>query len=131
MRARIVKIGNSQGIRIPKPILEQTGIIKKGKDSIGVSRQYCGTIGKVDNCRVGVFAAYASEHGYALVDKRLYIPEKWFTDEYEKRRGNCRLPEDISFRTKPELAAEMLNALNAENILPFKYVLADSAYGWR
>ncbi|RKZ67431.1 MAG: IS701 family transposase, partial [Gammaproteobacteria bacterium] len=63
-------------------IFDESGFIKKGKDSIGVARQYCGTAGKVDNCQVGVFAAYVSEQGYALVDKRLFIPQKWFTDDY-------------------------------------------------
>jgi len=80
----------------------------------------------LDSCQVGVFAAYASEHGYAIVDKRLFIPDKWFTDEYAERRENCRLPDDISFRTKPELVADMLRAIDTENILPFKYVLGDT-----
>jgi len=110
-------------------IFDESGFLKKGQDSIGVARQYCGTIGKVDNCQVGVFAGYVSEHGYALVDKRLFIPEKWFTDDYRERRQKCNLPEDTVFRTKPELAAEMLNALGNENLLPFKYVLADALYG--
>lgn len=110
-------------------IFDESGFIKKGQDSIGVSRQYCGTVGKVDNCQVGVFAAYASGHGYALIDKRLFIPKKWFTDAYRERRIKCNLPEDIVFRTKPQLAVEMLNALVKEDVLPFKYVLADSLYG--
>jgi SRSO17 transposase len=110
-------------------IFDESGFVKKGQDSIGVARQYCGTIGKVDNCQVGVFAAYASEHGYTIVDKRLYIPEKWFTDTYKQRREKCDLPDDIHFRTKPELAADMLREIHMENILPFKYVLADSVYG--
>jgi SRSO17 transposase len=110
-------------------IFDESGFVKKGKDSIGVARQYCGTIGKVDNCQVGVFAAYVSEYGYALVDRRLFIAEQWFTDEYLDRRRKCNLPSDAVFRTKPELAAEMLNAVSQENVLPFKYVLADSVYG--
>jgi SRSO17 transposase len=110
-------------------IFDESGFVKKGQDSIGVARQYCGTIGKVDNCQVGVFAGYVSENGYALVDKRLFIPEQWFTDDYLDRRQKCKLPEDTVFRTKPELAAEMLNAVSKENVLPFKYVLADSVYG--
>jgi SRSO17 transposase len=56
-------------------ILDETGFLKKGQDSVGVARQYCGTLGKVDNCQVGVFAAYASRQGYAFVDKRLFLPE--------------------------------------------------------
>ena len=110
-------------------IFDESGFLKKGEDSIGVARQYCGSIGKVDNCQVGVFAAYVSEHGYALVDKRLFIPEQWFADEYFERRQKCKLPVDAVFQTKPQLAVEMLNAINKEDILPFKYLLADSIYG--
>jgi SRSO17 transposase len=110
-------------------IFDESGFLKKGNDSIGVSRQYCGTIGKVDNCQVGVFASYTSEHGYAIIDKRLYIPEKWFTEEYRIRRNKCGLVDDVTFRTKPELAADMLKAICTEGILTFKYVLADSVYG--
>ena len=110
-------------------IFDESGFAKKGQDSIGVARQYCGTIGKVDNCQVGVFAAYVSENGYALVDKRLFIPEQWFTDDYLDRRNKCKLPADTVFRSKPQLAVEMLNAVSKEDELPFKYVLADSVYG--
>ncbi len=110
-------------------IFDESGFIKKGQDSIGVARQYCGTIGKVDNCQVGVFAAYVSEHGYALVEKRLFVPQKWFSDEYRSRRKKCKLPTDTVFRTKPQLAVEMLDEVVKENVLTFKYVLADSVYG--
>ena len=81
-----------------------------------------GNLGKVDNCQVGVFAAYASEVGYSIVDKRLFIPERWFDDAYEERRKKCKLPADTVFRTKPQLAAEMLNFLAKEGTLPFKYI---------
>lgn len=110
-------------------IFDETSFVKKGQDSIGVAKQYCGTIGKVDNCQVGVFAAYVSERGYALVDKRLFIPEKWFADDYLIRRQKCKLPDDTVFQTKPQLAVEMLNAINQEDVLPYKYILADSIYG--
>jgi len=118
-------LGSSNGALI----FDESGFLKKGQDSIGVARQYCGTAGKVDNCQVGVFAAYVSDSGYSLVDKRLFIPEQWFTDEYHARREKCNLPEDTVFRTKPQLAAEMLQALHEEKTLPFKYVLGDSIYG--
>ena len=61
-------------------IVDESGFRKKGEDSVGVARQYCGNLGKVDNCQVGVFAAYASRQGYALVDKRLFLPEQWWSD---------------------------------------------------
>ena len=110
-------------------IFDETGFVKKGDDSIGVAKQYCGTIGKVENCQVAVFVAYVSEHGYALVDKRLFIPEKWFSDVYQERREKCELPKDMQFKRKPQLAAEMLTGIAKQRVLPFKYVLADSIYG--
>jgi SRSO17 transposase len=118
-------LGNANGALI----FDESCFLKKGQDSIGVGRQYCGTAGKVDNCQVGVFAGYVSENGYALIDKRLFIPEQWFTDEYRGRRERCNLPEDIAFRTKPQLAVEMLQAIHEEETLPFKYVLSDTIYG--
>jgi len=109
-------------------IFDESGFVKKGDDSIGVAKQYCGRIGKVENCQVGVFAAYTSKYGYSLVDKRLYIPERWFSEEYRERREKCVLPDEITFQTKPQLAAEMLRNLSGEKLIPFKYVLADSTY---
>jgi SRSO17 transposase len=113
----------------PEPATGWYGFVKKGSDSIGVARQYCGTIGKVDNCQVGVFAAYASPQGYALIDKRLFIPEKWFAKDYAAKREKCALPENIKFKTKPQLAVEMFTAIRDEGILPFKYIATDSLYG--
>ena len=68
------EMGEPQGMII----FDESGFVKKGEDSVGVARQYCGPIGKVENCQEGVFAAYASSRGYALVDKRLFLPEAWF-----------------------------------------------------
>jgi SRSO17 transposase len=110
-------------------IFDECGFAKKGQDSIGVDRQYCRTIGKFDNCQVGVFTGYVSEHGYALVDKALFIPKKWFADDHLQRRQKCKLPPDTAYRTKPELAVEMLQTISRESVIPFKYVLADSLYG--
>ena len=110
-------------------IFDESGFPKKGNDSAGVSKQYCGTLGKVDNCQVGVFAAYASSQGYALLDKRLFIPEKWFTDDYADRRKKCKVPEELKFKTKPQLAIDMLDEIQKEDIVPVKYIVADSIYG--
>jgi len=109
-------------------IFDESGFAKKGDDSIGVARQYSGNLGKVDNCQVGVFAAYTSPYGYSLIDKRLYIPEHWFSDDYSKKREKCLLPPEIKFQTKPQLAAEILGSIAKEKQLPFRYVLADSVY---
>lgn len=109
-------------------IFDESGFAKKGDDSIGVARQYSGNLGKVDNCQVGVFAAYTSKYGYSLIDKRLYIPEHWFSDDYKEKREKCMLPPEIKFQTKPQLAAEILLDIAKQKQLPFRYVLADSVY---
>src|SRR5919202_6491903 len=110
-------------------MFDETGFVKKGKDSVGVARQYCGSLGKVENCQVGVFAGYASLQGYALVDKRLFLPEVWFTEAYATRQASCHVPAEVTFRTKPQLAAAMLHNIVHEGLLPFKYVVADCLYG--
>src|SRR5213078_3636215 len=79
-------------------MFDETGFVKKGKDSVGVVRQYCGTLGKVEHCQVGVFAGYASRQGYALVDKRLFLPEVWWTDAYAARRVRCNVPAELTFQ---------------------------------
>src|SRR2546423_10731034 len=88
------EMGASDGVRI----VDESGFRKKGEDSVGVARQYCGTLGKVDNCQVGVFAAYASMQGYALVDKRLFLPEQWWSDADESRRAQCDEHKEAIFR---------------------------------
>src|SRR5262245_65698311 len=103
-------------------MFDETGFVKKGKDSAGVARQYCGTLGKVENCQVGVFAGYASRHGYALVDKRLFLPEVWWTDAYAARRTRCNVPAALTFQSKHKLAAAMLEDIALEWILPFRNI---------
>ena len=76
-----------------------------------------------------MFAAYASPSGYCLLDRRLFIPENWFSDEYAARRKKCNFPETLKFKTKPQLAAEMFRELEKQDELPFKFVVADSLYG--
>jgi SRSO17 transposase len=119
------EMGDPSGVLM----FDETGFVKKGQDSVGVARQYCGTLGKVENCQVGVFAAYASRQGYALVDKRLFLPEVWLTEGYAARRAKCHMPQALTFQTKPQLAAAMLQAIASEGLLPFKYVVADCLYG--
>src|ERR687890_1331896 len=107
-------------------IIDETGFIKKGEKSVGVKRQYTGTVGKRENCQVGVFLAYASERGQAFIDRELYLPEEWAEDE--ERRERAGVPEEVGMRTKPELAKEMLGrALEAE--VKAAWVVADSVYG--
>src|SRR5437588_3895664 len=119
------EMGDPDGVLM----FDETGFVKKGKDSVGVARQYCGTLGKVENCQVGVFAGYASRQGYALVDKRLFLPEVWFTETYAARRSRCGVPPEVTFQSKPQLAATMLQEIVRAGLLPFKYVVADCLYG--
>ena len=119
------EMGEPDGILL----FDETSFVKKGNDSAGVARRYCGTLGKVENCQIGVFAGYASRHGYALVDKRLFLPEAWFTETSAARRGRCGVPPEVTFQSKPQLAATMLQAIVRAGLLPFKYVVADCLYG--
>jgi SRSO17 transposase len=108
-------------------IVDETGFIKKGDKSVGVKRQYTGTVGKKrENCQVGVFLAYASERGQAFIDRELYLPEEWAEDK--ERRERAGVPDEVGMRTKPELAKEMLRrALEAG--VKAGWVVADSLYG--
>jgi SRSO17 transposase len=91
-----------------------------------VARQYCGATGKLDNCQVGVFLVYASRHGHTLLDTRLYLPEKEWADDLP-RRERAGVPADVVFRTKPELAAELL--LGPGRALRHRWVTFDEGYG--
>jgi SRSO17 transposase len=87
-------------------IADETGFVKKGTKSAGVARQYSGTAGRIENSQIGVFLAYASDRGRALIDRELYLPKEWIAD-----RGRCAaagIPDDVGFATKPELAQLML-----------------------
>lgn len=107
-------------------IVDETGFIKKGEQSVGVKRQYTGTVGKRENCQVGVFLAYASGRGQAFIDRELYLPEEWALDK--ERRQRAGVPEEVGMRTKPELAKVMLGrALEAG--VKAAWVVADSVYG--
>src|SRR6478735_1121810 len=107
-------------------ILDETGFLKKGAKSAGVQRQYSGTAGRIENCQIGVFLAYASRYGQALIDRALYLPESWASDRV--RRAEAGIPDQVTFATKPELGLVMLARAHAAG-LPFAWVTADSVYG--
>jgi SRSO17 transposase len=110
-------------------IFDDTGFPKKGDKSAGVGRQYSGTMGKTDNCQVGVFMSYASVHGHTLSDRRLYILSHWFEETALEKRKRSGIPQDIRFKTKIELAMEMLDRANERGHLLFQWVSGDCAYG--
>lgn len=116
---------------------EQQGMInvdgcdnpKKGKESVGAARQYCGSLGKTENCQSGVFVGYSSSKGYGLIEGRLYMPEKWFSEEYEERRHKCGVPEDLVFQTKIKIASDMINDAVKSGLFPAMWIGADSFFG--
>jgi SRSO17 transposase len=115
-------LGHPEGVLIA----DETGFIKKGTRSAGVQRQYSGTAGRTENCQIGVFVAYASPHGHALIDRELYLPASWTDD-----RDRCRaagIPDEVEFATKPRLAQAMLSRAIAAGV-PFAWFTADEVYG--
>jgi SRSO17 transposase len=123
LRAYVLEqLGDPQAVLV----VDETGFLKKGTTSVGVQRQYSGTAGKVDNCQLGVFLAYAGPRGRAFIDRELYLPHCW-TDDPDRCRA-ARVPVEVGFRTKPQLARVLLGrALDAG--VPASWVTADEAYG--
>jgi SRSO17 transposase len=107
-------------------VIDETGFLKQGKSSCGVARQYTGSAGKITNCQIGVFAAYVSLLGHAFIDRRLYLPKSWTSDS--ERRIAAHVPDDVTFATKPAIAAQMIERAIAADV-PFTWVAADSVYG--
>ena len=96
---------------------------------MGAARQYCGWLGKVANCQVGVFVVYAGQDGTTLVRRRLFLTEAWGGDEaYAERRQRCGVPAEATFQTKPQLALGMLTELVAAGSLPARWVVCDEGY---
>jgi SRSO17 transposase len=107
-------------------IVDDTGFPKQGKHSVGVQRQYSGTLGKIGNCQIGVSLTIATKHEHVPIDFALYMPRSWTDDA--KRREKARLPEDLVFKTKPDLALDLITRA-VEDKIPGDIVLVDSAYG--
>jgi SRSO17 transposase len=106
--------------------IDESGFKKSGNNSVGVKRQYCGRLGKVDNCQVGVFLGYTDGKHRTLIDERLYLPEDWADDP--ARRSKCGVPEDVIFKTKAELGLEMILDARDRGV-PFAWVGMDCFYG--
>jgi SRSO17 transposase len=123
LRSYVVEyLGDPQGVLI----VDETGFIKKGTKSVGVQRQYSGTAGRIENCQIGVFLAYASPNGRTLLDRELYLPAEWALDD--ERRREAGVPDDVVFATKPQLAQQMLARAFA-NQVPASWVTGDAVYG--
>jgi SRSO17 transposase len=107
-------------------LIDETGFLKKGRHSAGVARQYSGTAGRIENCQIGVFLAYASEYGQTLLDRELYLPKEWTADRDRCERAG--IPDDRAFATKPALALQML-ARTFDASVVLAWVTGDSVYG--
>jgi len=118
-------LGEDEGVLI----IDSSGFPKQGDHSVGVARQWCGRLGKGDNCQVGVFAAYASSQGYTLLDRRLYVPEEWFDAAHRPLRQACGIPEEVSFKTQPQLGLEMLQGIVSEGTLRMRWMTCDEGFG--
>jgi SRSO17 transposase len=116
-----------QGGPVEAWIVDDTGFAKKGKHSVGVARQYCGRLGKQDNCQIAVTLSIANHAASLPIAYRLYLPEEWAQDK--ARRTKAHVPEDVIFKTKPEIALDQISCAVAAGVAP-GVVLADAGYGW-
>lgn len=115
------RLGESTGVLVFDP----SAFVKQGKKSTGVARQWCGRLGKVENCQVGVYLGYVSHQGHALVDFRLYLPKEWAKDK--ERRKQAGVPREVRFATRHELALQMLDLHGG--LLPHRWVAGDDEMG--
>ena len=125
IRELVLPVIERQG-RIEAWIVDDTGFTKKGTHSVGVARQYCGRLGKQDNCQVAVTLSIANHSASLPIAYRLYLPETWANDA--ARRKETHVPKDIRFKTKPQIALDQIRAAHAEGVAP-GIVLADAGYG--
>jgi SRSO17 transposase len=122
-------IGETLGEEDGVMLIDESSAVKQGTKSVGVAAQYCGSVGKTANGQVGVYLGYVSRKGYSLIEGRLFMPEKWFEEEHAEQCEECGVPDDLVFKTKPEIGLELLkNALERDN-LSFFWVAADALYG--
>ena len=108
-------------------VIDESGFVKRGTESVGVKRQWCGRLGKKENCQVGVFLVGVTPSGSALLDHQLYLPDEWAHDK--ERRKKARVPEEIGFETKPQIAVDLLRRTRANGLVPFDWITADELYG--
>jgi SRSO17 transposase len=123
-------LGEADGVML----IDESGNVKQGKDSVGVAAQYCGSVGKVANSQVGVHLGYVSRQGHTLLDSQLFMPSDWFEESHRKRRQACGVPGELSYQPKPEIGLELVGAAlkrneQLEEPLLFQWVAADALYG--
>lgn len=109
--------------------VDASEFVKKGSESVGVGRQYCGTRGKVENCQSGVFLGYAGQKGYGLVDCRLYLPKPWFEESQRERWKKCHIPEGVQFQTKIQIAVDLITKAKQSGLFAAKWLGCDASFG--
>ena len=110
-------------------LVDESGMPKQGQHSAAVAHQYCGALGKLANCQVGVYLGYASRKGYTLLSGQLFVPEGWLADDHATMRDQVGIPADLTFKTKPELAVDLVRDLLTRKVVPARWLAADALYG--
>lgn len=110
-------------------LIDSSEFPKQGHESVGVARQYCGRLGKVENCQSGVFLAYVGDKGHRLLDTALYLPKKWFDEAFRERREKTGVPKDLAFATKPEIAGNLIKKIVGEDLFPARWIGCDATFG--
>jgi len=118
-------LGEPDGVAL----IDESGVVKQGDDSVGVGPQYCGAVGKVANSQNGVYLGYVTRKGYTIIAGRLFLLEQWFDDAHAAKRQACGVPADLTSQTKPQIALQLLQEAVARGSLPFQWVAADALYG--
>jgi SRSO17 transposase len=118
-------LGEADGVAL----IDESGVVKQGDDSVGVAAQYCGSVGKIANSQMGVYLGYASRKGYSLIEGQLFLPDEWFEDEHADKRAACGVPGEQKSQTKPEIGLELVQRAVRRDSLPFQWVAADELYG--
>src|SRR5712692_5756461 len=118
-------LGDDEGVLT----VDGSDVPKQGTHSAGVARQWCGALGKKANCQAGVFVGYASRRGYTLLDRRLYLPEQWFTPDYQARWQAAAIPPQTAFATKPALAAALVEGILASGTVRARWLTGDEGFG--
>jgi SRSO17 transposase len=125
----LVELATQVGQELGQPdgviVFDPSGFPKKGTESVGVQRQWCGRLGKIENCQVGVYLGYVSAVEHALVNMRLYLPREWATDK--ARRNKCHVPREVRFQTRHELCLDMLDEVG--HLLPHGWIAGDDEMG--
>lgn len=118
-------LGEADGVML----IDESGVVKQGQESVGVAAQYCGAVGKVANSQVGVYLGYASRKGYSLIEGQLFMPAEWFDEEHRPQRAACGLPATLTYQSKPQIGLALVERALQRGSLSCQWLAADELYG--